>query len=119
MIALGGVGTAKNITVDAVSHNAQVVLDVDGYYIPPLAGTFNSTGGLVAGSGRLAPSAHSGTGYYVLQADRDLNGCSVTVSSYYFSYNASGYVSGSIVYVLLTTTDGSPVDYYFQVIVRC
>ena len=43
----------------------------------------------------------------------------MVASSYYFSYNASAYISGNFIYVYLTNYDGSAVNYYFHLEVSC
>ena len=102
------------------SAATQVVVDVTGYYAPPIDGTFSSAGDLVNGTGRLQPYQHASTGYYTLKADRDLTGCVVTGSAYYYAYNVSAYSGGQYVYVeLVNSADATLADYYFSVSVTC
>lgn len=111
-------GAAKPLAI-RVHAQTNVVFDVTGYYQHQIYGTFSDTGALYAGNGTLTAYSHGSTGSYAVQAQRDLSGCTVIASSYYFSYNASAYVSGNFVYVYLTNYDGSAVDYYFQLQVTC
>ncbi len=103
------------------NRNARTDLSIDvvGYYVAAIAGTFSDTGALYSGTGRLKAYGHSSTGYYTLVADRDLTGCVPVVSSYYYAYTVSGYVSGQYVYVQMTDQSGTLSDYYFSVDVTC
>ena len=110
-------GTSLRVKSSAATD---VVIDVTGYYAPPIDGMFTSAGVLASGTGRLQLYSHTSTGYYTLKADRDLTGCVPTVSAYYYAYNASAYAGGSYVYVeLVNSSDAALSDYYFNVSVVC
>ena len=113
-------GSGGAIAVRIYNATADFAVDVAGYYIPPLTGTFSSAGPLVGGSGRLTFYSHNTTGYYTLKADRDLTGCVPVASAYYYAYNVSGYVGGTYIYVqMVNSSDGVLSDYYFNVVVNC
>ena len=111
-------GVAQSLSIRAYVQT-DVVVDVTGYYQHQIYGTFEDDGDLYSGTGNLAAYAHPSTGYYTLKATRDLTGCSVTATSYYYDFNVSAYTSGSFVYAVMVDDAGNPIDYYFHVIVAC
>lgn len=123
------IGTGATVPISSTSaqalkvHNyggpTNLVIDVAGYYIPQIYGTFTSDGDLYNGTGRLTGYAHGSTGYYTLRADRDLTGCTPVFSGYYFTYILTGYTSGQFVYIEMTDSASTAADYYFQVHVNC
>jgi len=112
-------GSGKNLSVKNYGGPTHLVIDITGYYAKQIYGTFSDTGTLYNGNGTLTYYSHGSTGSYVVQSPRDLSGCAVVASSYYFAYNASAYTSGNYIYVYLTNYDGNPVDYYFHLEVSC
>ena len=110
---------ALALKVRNYSGPTDLVIDVAGYYIPQIYGTFTATGSLYNGSGRLVAYSHSMTGYYALRADRDLSSCTPVVSSYYFSNIVSAYTEGNLVHVQLTTAADVAINGDFQVHVNC
>jgi len=111
-------GAAKQLAIKAYA-TTDVVVDVSGYYVKQIYGTFTDTGALYNGNGTLAAYAHPSTGHYTLHADRDLTGCAVAASSYYYTFNVSAYTSGEYVYVQMTQYNGTDADYYFHVLIDC
>ncbi|MTD16338.1 hypothetical protein GIS00_20565 [Nakamurella sp. YIM 132087] len=109
----------KNLAIKNYAGTTDVTVDVTGYYAPQIYGTFTTAGNLFNGNGTLSPYSHGSTGYYVVQANRSLNGCTPIVSSYYYAYNVSAYVDDKYIYIQMTNYNGNQVDYYFQVQVTC
>lgn len=112
-------GSGRQLNIKNSEGPTDLAIDITGYYGPQIYGTFTESGDLYAGNGTLLAHSHSGTGYYTLRADRDLTGCAVVASAYYFRYSLSGYTSGNYVYLQMSDYNGTAADYYFQVQVTC
>ena len=82
----GDIQVAANtydFTVKAFGGSTQVVVDLTGYYIKPMWAEVSSSGGFVRGS-RVVLLSHLGTGSYQVDFDRDVSGCGLTSTSYYY-----------------------------------
>lgn len=104
------------MTALAYGANTHLVVDVTGYYEPPIAGIYFADGSVLSQS-RLTPYSHAATGDYVLRADRSLSACSIQASSW-SGYLAAAYASGSYIYVRVTQ-NGAAVNAYYHVDVTC
>ncbi len=105
-------------------YSTDVIMDVTGYYMPPIEGLV--TGGeAYQGSTRVLSSVKVATGVYNVTVEGDVGNCAPFVTPYYgTSVYASAYTYGSnIVRVYLWTlnTTGAPVAYngYFYLYVAC
>lgn len=114
-----GPGSAPQLRIRNAGGPTDLVIDVTGYFRPRIYGTFTDSGVLFSGNGTLVPVTHTSPGYYVVRADRDLTGCAVAATPYYYTFNVAGYTSGDSVYLQVTQYNGTLADYYFHVEVIC
>lgn len=97
-----------------------VVIDVVGYYLPPIAGVLSPDGSLYSNTTRVLSAQRLGAGAYVVTADRDVTGCAVTATTDDTPGWVVGYTSADLVY--LTRYDGpsaTPQDGYVNFDVVC
>lgn len=106
--------------------SANLVADVVGYYIPPLAGMVDGTTATVyAGSSRIVSATRNGVGSYTVTFDRDVAYCTPTVTDYSGYVYASAYAfNGSKVqvytwYLSSSTHAETAADTYFYISVDC
>lgn len=117
-------GTAASLTVRNHTGTIDLVIDVTGYYVKPLAAFISSSGQPYSGSSRILAASHIGTGVYEVQFDRSIRYCTAAVTAYVSSYFASAstwYDSSrpDTVRVWLWTAAGAAVDQYFYITVSC
>ena len=107
----GGVGTT------------QVLVDVAGYYVKPLAAFISPSGGTYAGSSRTLAATKISTGYYEVTFDQEVRNCAAVATPYYYSYFASTDAFASLtpdkVRVRVWSAANTPVDSYFSLQVSC
>ncbi len=108
-------------TIINLGGPSDVVADVTGYYIAPLAAEVTGTGTLVHGS-RVTATSGIATGQYEVDFDRDVSNC---------FYSAAPNISGVLVdvqprdgtpsgvFVELTTTTGTAINTQFDLTVTC
>jgi hypothetical protein len=132
---IGNMGTFKinmdaplDFTVKVHTHKTQVLVDVFGYYEPPIAAYVGATAALVSEKSSRAVSAARATGYthggYNVTFDRNVSSCLYTV----LPYSGSAFVraqplSGFPNSVLVLTTQPSNsavyIDVSFHITVTC
>jgi hypothetical protein len=110
-----------DFTVAAATHATQVVVQLTGYYIPPMWAEVNSSGGYVQGS-RVVSLTHVGTGIYQVDFDRNVTGCAYNATSYFYGTTMeveprSG--DANAVFVAAGDYNGTGVDTYFYLTVTC
>ncbi len=78
-----GATLAINGSLDMAAgvSSTDVVIDVDGYYVTPLDAMIASDGTKVSGA-RVTGSTRLGTGEYEVDFDRDVSGCTYSVTGY-------------------------------------
>jgi hypothetical protein len=101
---------------------ANIVLDVQGYYVKPLAGMISETGAPYAGSSRITGSVRAAQGIFDVTFDRNIVYCSPAVTVYFDNYyaNADTYALGSnTVRVKVYDATGVLRDAFFYISVEC
>lgn len=116
-------GAASDLRVRAFSSATHVVIDVQGYYIKPLAAIVSSTGGLVTGS-RVVSTQRPSTGQYLVKFDRTVDQCVISAAVDGTSGNAYAMVGhdsadNTRVYVFTSDANGSLVNRWFHVSLTC
>lgn len=106
------------------SNRTQVVMDVSGYYIKPMAGFISPLGNPYAGSSRILSATRvADPGVYDVQFDREIRYCSAVATAYYYGYYAStdpyGTASADTVRVRIFNNNGVGVNEYFSITVTC
>jgi hypothetical protein len=119
-IPINGVG-AHHFNVSANSHQTNVVVDVQGYFVAPMSAEVDGGGGLVHGS-RVTGVIHISTGEYEVDFDRNVSHCTYNVSLFVNPFSIateprSGNVNGVFVYV--QTPAGANTDDIFYLTVTC
>lgn len=112
-----GISDTGKFNAKAGVGATHMVVDVTGYFMPPIYGVFSSDGTLFRAGG-LNLFSHGSTGTYILQAPRSIDSCAVAVTTW-STYRAEGYISGSYIYVVVTQSNGTAANAYFQAIVTC
>lgn len=115
---------AVALTVRNYSTSTDLVIDVFGYYVKPLAGFISPSGQPYAGSSRILGATHVGTGVYEVQFDRSIRYCSAVATVYVSAYYAStstwyDSTRPDTVRVWLWNASGAAVDQYFYIQVDC
>lgn len=124
--AVGGVVPmgAGHIWVKDHAGPTQVIIDVTGYYIAPMAAVVNSNGTLFHGSRVVSTTKLTlfGPGVYQVDFDRDVSHCTYTASDYAFPTGVlveprSGDANG--VFVETVNAAGTNTDSTFYLTVTC
>lgn len=115
---------AKSLSVRNVKGKVKLTIDVQGYYVKPLAAFISASGAAYSGSSRIVNATRISTGVYEVQFDRSIRYCTSTVTPYVSSYFASAstwYDSTrpDTVRVWLWDAGGAVVDQYFYIDVEC
>lgn len=119
-VQLAADGTARVY----VTQDMNVVGDVSGYFVKPMAAMVSDAGSLYSGSSRAINSARTNTGIYEVQFDRNIRYCAANASVYstnYFASTTTWFDSSrpDTLQVRLWTNAGVAANGYFYVIVRC
>jgi hypothetical protein len=104
------------------SATTHVVIDVLGYFAPPIHATVSNTGALYANSSRVLSSTKTGVGEYLVIVDRDLDGCSVEASTWPAHFTAGARIDGNRIHGYTTSLLGeapAPIDIYWHFAVHC
>jgi hypothetical protein len=94
-------------------------IDITGYYAPQMAAYINPAGTIVDASSRLVSSTKNATGVYTLVWDRDISNCVGNASSDITAHIESVYTSNNISYVYVVDKNGTPQDYWINVVITC
>ena len=124
--ALAPNGLEPSVLVHASGGaNADLIIDITGYYMPQIEALINPTGSIYSGSPRVLSVTKVSTGYFQVQIDSNVNYCTPMVHPYYPNeYATATTVSGQSVYVRVwylnpTTHVETAVDDYFYLSVHC
>ena len=113
----------KDISVKNFTSSTDLVIDVQGYYLQPMAAQVNAAGTLIRGSrvvsAGLAPAA-TGTGTYRVKFDRDVSNCALSGSSRFFGKTLNvvhfpGEVDTVFIKVVDTANVASTADFFVEV----
>ncbi len=105
--------------------NADLIIDITGYYIPQIQALVNPAGAIYSGSPRVLNAVKQSTGYFRVEIDTNVTYCAPMVHTYYENeYATASTVSSQYVYVHVwylngTTHVETPVDDYFYLSVHC
>lgn len=112
-------GTARHLSVKNARARTHLVVDVTGYYLPPLYAYISADGSVIDQSGRLVSSTRTGIGTYTLVWDRDVSTCASQGSADITGNIVSVYTSGSSSYVYVYNNAGTPTDYWANITLSC
>ncbi|MCU1455252.1 MAG: hypothetical protein JWN46_3398 [Acidimicrobiales bacterium] len=123
-VAIGS--DAKELGVETFQSATYVVIDVDGYFVKPLAAVVNADGTLARGS-RVTGISKRGQGAKDVEFDRDIRSCAFEAV---VSDSGYGVVMGQVstalsndgnnrVYVVTTDSAGNSVNLPFHLEVTC
>src|SRR5882762_8614497 len=68
-------GTGQVMAIHNFNATTHVVVDVVGYYVPPLTAFVGANGTLLYTSGRSIQTVHNATGQYIVTFDRNVSQC--------------------------------------------
>lgn len=115
--------TSYSLKVRNYSATADLVIDVTGYYVKPLAAVIEPDGDLYSGSSRALNSTRIGVGQYRVTFDRYVRNCTVTAGGYAGDLNVGvnqfSYANDNQVEVRVFNAAGASVDQYANVQVVC
>ncbi len=106
----------------------QVVIDVQGFYLPQIQALIGGSGVIDAGTSRIVSTSHPSTGFYYVTLDRPARQCSPQATTFnLYRYASVGLSSSStpntisvFVWQLDPTTHKEvPTDYTFFLTVTC
>lgn len=124
--ALAPAGTEPSVQVrTSGGGDADLVIDVTGYYLPQIEALVTPTGSIYAGSPRVLSGTHTATGVVTVHVDSDVTYCTPVAHPYYADeYATAEALTGSDVTVRVWNLDSSthaetPVDDYFYLTVTC
>lgn len=111
----------KDITVKNFTSSTDLVIDVQGYYIQPMAAQVNAAGTLIRGSRVVSAGlGTSGTGTYLVKFDRDVSDCALSGSSRFFGKTVNvvhfpGELDTVFIKVVDTTNTAVTSDFFVEV----
>jgi hypothetical protein len=116
-------GVASDLRVKAFGSATHVVIDVQGYYIKPLAAIVGPTGNLVVGS-RVVATSRPFQGQYLVQFDRTVDQCVATATTDGLTGNSFAMVGpdsadNTRVYVFTSDANGALVNRGFHLTLTC
>ncbi len=116
--------SGKMLTVKDFGGTIDLVIDVSGYYIPPIEGLVSPDGTAFSGTPRIIKSAKISTGVYQVTVDTDVSYCTPLVNPYpgtNLYATARNYNGTNVTVSLWQITNGvvAPVDSYFYLYVAC
>ena len=112
---------ARSLKVKNYGGPTQLVVDVQGYYLPPIAADINGDGSFYGHTTRVLSVSHPGTGQYQVGIDRTVEGvCAAQVTAVGINQVATAFAQGSSVYVdLSAVSGGTPINAEFNLTVTC
>lgn len=113
-VALG----AQKLTVKT-SNTFNVLGDVTGYYAPQIWAYVGGDGVILDKSSRVLSATKLSAGLYELTIDRSVDQCAAVASSDNEPRFVSSYTSETKTYVMIYSSAGVAVDYFFNVHVIC
>ncbi|MET3804608.1 hypothetical protein ABIB25_001603 [Nakamurella sp. UYEF19] len=124
---LQSAGTEPSLSIRNHGSTTNVIIDITGYYLEPIAGTVNADGSLGTHSSQVMTSgiyATIDTGHYYVQFNQPVIGCVLvatgTVTTTSVSTNFNGFRDYAYVYVRDISTASAPlVDGGFTFTVTC
>lgn len=115
--------TSYSLKVRNYSASTDLVIDVTGYYVKPMAAVIEPAGPLYSGSSRAITSTRISTGQYRITFDRYVRNCTVTAGGYAGDINVGvnqfSYAADNQVEVRVFNAAGASVDQYVNVQVVC
>jgi hypothetical protein len=117
-------GSAYSMKVRNYGGPTEVVIDILGYSVKPLAGFISPSGAPYAGSSRIVSATQIGTGVYEVQFNRNIRYCAAVTTVYvsnYYSSVTTWYDSArpDTARVYVWDNAGAAVDQYFYIQVQC
>ncbi|MTD15930.1 hypothetical protein GIS00_18505 [Nakamurella sp. YIM 132087] len=125
-------GTGGNVAINASSAYAlkirnyggptDIVIDVNGYYVKPMAGMISDAGTPYSGSSRITAGVRVSQGVYDVTFDREVQYCSAVASVYYENYYVitdTYFGSSNKVRVKVYDAAANLQDAYFYITVNC
>ncbi|MET3806879.1 hypothetical protein ABIB25_003899 [Nakamurella sp. UYEF19] len=121
-------GVGQSLTIYNFNGPTQMIIDVQGYYIPQVQALVASDGSLLSSTPRVVSVSHPGTGIYYVTLDRPARECSPNVSTFNLYRYASVGLSSSntpnvitvyVWYLDSTTHLENPTNYDFFLNVTC
>ena len=73
---------ARPLAVKNYGGPTHLVIDVFGYYEPPISALLRDSGGVFSGSARVLDSRHLSEGHYLVTIDRTVRDCTVLLQGY-------------------------------------
>ena len=126
ILPLAAFGVTPQLSIRSHGASVQVLIDVTGYYAPPIQGLLVADSGVFDGTTRILSETYVSTGVYRVTVDTDVTYCTPTVTTYYGAgvYASASTFNGNVVTVYLWTlgANAQPVPFdtsYFYLTVTC
>ena len=116
------ISSSGQARIRTFGSSVQVIIDISGYYVAPLAAEVSSSGTLIKGSRVTNAFLLSGTtSSYEVDFDRNVSSCAYAVSSFLAGYSLeveprSGVANGVYIY---TSLNGTATTDQFYLTVTC
>ena len=122
-LPLAAIGDEPALAIKNSGKPAHVVIDVTGYYTPPMQAYVTIEGDLFSGTARVLEAIRNATGEYTVTLDTDARYCTVAVTPG-GGTNASVFAEALTglqkdVHVYFHQSGGAPIDSDFNLIVSC
>jgi hypothetical protein len=116
-------GAASDLRVKAFGSATHVGIEVQGYYIKPMAAVVNSSGNLVVGS-RVVSTVRQSTGQFRVQFDRTVDQCVIAAavdgtSGLGFAMVGPDSADNTRVYVFTSDVNGALANRQFHMSLTC
>lgn len=126
-LALNSSG-GQGLSIFNFAGPTQLIIDVQGYYIPQIQALIGGGGTVSSGTPRILGVSHAGTGFYYITLDRPARECSPSAVTYnldrYASVGLSSSTTPNVISVAVWNLDGAShkevaEDFSFFLTVTC
>lgn len=85
----------QGVSIANYGGPTQLIIDVQGYYIPQIQALISGDGSVSSGTARIVSTSHAGTGFYYITLDRPARECAPSAVTYNLTRYASVGLSSS------------------------
>lgn len=120
VLSLSPVGTEPSLSIFNHGSPAQVIIDVTGYYVPPITAYVTANGTVLTQTSRVLSVTRSEIGIYNVQVDTNVNACAaVATVAALPGASIRAYTVGAATKVYITDKSGVLADADFNLLVVC
>ena len=119
-LRLAEIGIEPALSMKNNGATVQVIIDVTGYYVPPIEGYILANGEKTDDSVRILRSTRVRTGFYQVTVDRDVVQCAVTITPEDTDRVAGASIGfDGVIGIIMRTSNEVSVNSPFDIVVTC